>query len=440
MNYKLYVVSALLFLNFSCSEQDQHFGETEITKWQYGKPGAISLTYDDGSVNQFREALPIMNRLGLPATFYIVTGELAGSKYPAKFIGRPVEEIIQETKEIPTNQENFFERASAVGFLGYEGTLKFHFQAGTLFEQGKVNEAYEVIDDAYAQVRAGKFKPGKDVSNEAAESAESSWEDFRKYAAQGHEFGSHTISHPRLAVLDEANLLYELEKSKEDILHQLGPEYIFSAECPFGTEDERVMEYAYEIFPALRNRMPHPYLEELNRGNKTAPGSYDKEYVQWQRGALSDTPMEEMKSWVDTLLVHDNVWLTLVFHGVDSIGWQAIPHEKLATYFEYMKEKEDRLWIATFADVTKYMRQRMNAKIEVEEQDENQIIFLGHSLDKEWYHTPLTLKTNILAEWDSVNIKQGENVQHVPVLDSEDGRYILYQVIPNTEPVTLSEI
>lgn len=97
------------------------------------------------------------------------------------------------------------------------------------------------------------------------------------------------------------------------------------------------MEYAYELFPALRNRMPHSYLEELNRGNKTAPGSYDKEYVQWQRGPLSDTPMELMKSWVDTLLVHDNIWLTLVFHGVDDIGWQGIPYQELATYFEYIK-------------------------------------------------------------------------------------------------------
>lgn len=110
MSYKLYVVLALFFLNFSCSEKEPPFGKTEISRWQDDKPAAISLTYDDGSVNQFREALPIMNRLGLPATFYIVTGELPASKYRAKFIGRPVEEIIRETKKIPTSQVNFFER------------------------------------------------------------------------------------------------------------------------------------------------------------------------------------------------------------------------------------------------------------------------------------------------------------------------------------------
>jgi hypothetical protein len=67
--------------------------------------------------------------------------------------------------------------------------------------------------------------------------------------------------------------LYELEKSLEDMMANLGPEHTFSAECPYGTEDERVMEYAYDIYPALRNRMPADYLAELNRGNRQDPGS-----------------------------------------------------------------------------------------------------------------------------------------------------------------------
>ncbi len=44
-------------------------GKKEITKWQSGKNGAVSLTYDDGSVNQFRVAVPIMDSFGFPATF-----------------------------------------------------------------------------------------------------------------------------------------------------------------------------------------------------------------------------------------------------------------------------------------------------------------------------------------------------------------------------------
>src|SRR5512145_3281828 len=91
---------------------------TTIEKWKDGKKAAVSLTYDDGSINQFTKALPIMNRLSIPATFFIITGQIPGSQYQGKFIGRPVDQIIAETATIPTNKDNFFERASAIGFLG----------------------------------------------------------------------------------------------------------------------------------------------------------------------------------------------------------------------------------------------------------------------------------------------------------------------------------
>ena len=80
---------------------NQASGQTEITKWQDGKNGAVSITYDDGSINQFVKAVPIMNELNMPGTFFIITGNIPGSKYQAKFIGRPVKEIITESKTVP---------------------------------------------------------------------------------------------------------------------------------------------------------------------------------------------------------------------------------------------------------------------------------------------------------------------------------------------------
>src|SRR5215469_9317890 len=78
---------------FGISQADK----TEITKWQYGKSGAVSITYDDGSINQFRVAVPIMDSFGFPATFFIITGNIGGSRYHGTFIGRPTKAIIEET-------------------------------------------------------------------------------------------------------------------------------------------------------------------------------------------------------------------------------------------------------------------------------------------------------------------------------------------------------
>ena len=82
--------------------------------------------------------------------------------------------------------------------------------------------------------------------------------------------------------------------------------------------------------------MPENFLEELNRGSKKSPVASEKEYVQWQRGALTKVPMSMLQSWVDTVSTHDNVWLVLVFHGVDGIGWEPRTTQELETYFQYI--------------------------------------------------------------------------------------------------------
>ncbi len=412
-------------------------GTTTIATWQYGRPAALSLTYDDGTINQFTAALPIMNRLRLPATFFIITGQIPGSKYQGRFIGRPVEEIIAETAVTPTNRENFFERASAIAFSGHEGTLEYHTRAGgTYDEQGeeKATEAYKILDEGYAKIRAGNFRAASTEDTRHGVT----WDQIKSYAAQGHEFASHTVTHPRLAVLDEVNMLYELEKSKEEIQTRLGRKHTFSAEGPYGTENERAVSYILKLYPASRNRMPEPYLEELNRWNRMNPGTSGKEYVQWQRGATTKTPLPLMKSWVDTIAANHNNWLVLVFHGVDGIGYEALPHELLEDYFNYIKEKEHLVWVATFGDVTKYMRERMAGTVRQTSSESKITVELTHTLDREDYDLPLTLKTYVPAKWKKVKIKQGTTSEILPSAQDEQGSFVQYQAIPNATPIQLT--
>ena len=65
-----WLVSVGVMASSLCLAADKS-GETVIAKLQYGKRAAVTLTYDDGSINQFRVAVPIMDSLGLPATFFI---------------------------------------------------------------------------------------------------------------------------------------------------------------------------------------------------------------------------------------------------------------------------------------------------------------------------------------------------------------------------------
>src|ERR1700712_687949 len=198
--------------------QTSTIGQTEVTEWQYGKAGAVSITYDDGSYHQFTKALPVMERLKMPATFFVITGGIPGSKYHGKFIGRPVKQIISETATIPTNDQNFLERCSAAGYLGYKGTITYVTKAGGMYDNPKRKEqAFKVMDDVYQKVRNGDFQPGYQPCDEYLQEEGSTWDDFRRYAAEGYEICSHSITHATMPGLDSANISYELEKSKEEI-------------------------------------------------------------------------------------------------------------------------------------------------------------------------------------------------------------------------------
>ena len=234
MRCKIYLLAIIGLMVISVPAAFCQAGATEVTKWQYGKAGAVSLTFDDGSINQFRVAVPIMDSFNLPATFFIITGEIPGSRYHGTFIGRPTKDIIQETVATPTNADNFFERASAIGFLGYEGTLEYHTQAGETYDEGNSADSalksYRIIDEAYAKVRQGAFKPK--IARNQANSSQITWPEIAALANRHYEFASHSVTHPRLAVLDDANWVYELEKSRQEILDRLGSKHTFSVECP----------------------------------------------------------------------------------------------------------------------------------------------------------------------------------------------------------------
>lgn len=420
-------INLVLLLMWASPSFAQEVGETKILKWPQGKKAAVSITYDDGTYNQFHVALPIMEELGMRGTFYINTGEIPSSKTRAKFSGRDPHLILDEAKEIPTNRDNLFERASLIRFLDMPDAVSFHDRAGAAFEQGRLETSFQLIDQGLHQANEMGIK--KLVAPKIIDGPMIDWDEIREYAARGHEFGVHTISHPRLAVLDEENLLYELEKCKDEVENQLGREFLFSAECPFGTEDERVMEYALDMFPATRNRMPEPFLEEINRSGKFDPKEdYQKEYVQWQRGPLSKTSSELMRSWVDDILTREDTWLVLVFHGIEGIGWEAIPENTIREYFEYVASKED-VWVGTFAEVTKYMRQRMHTDISSEKLSESFKVTVHSNLDKFWYDQELSLVTEIPENWNKVILTYG-NTKELLIAQPDGGNNIVRYNIP----------
>jgi len=145
---------------------------------------------------------------------------------------------------------------------------------------------------------------------------------------------------------------------------------------------------------------------------------------------------------VSLCLVRDNIWLVLVFHGVDGIGWESKTEEELFTYFNYIKEKDKDLWVATFGDVAKYIRERKSMEISNTVKDNSIEINLSSSLDPKVYDVPLTLKTYVPGNWKNVVLKENSAQSILSVLTLEKdvaGSYVEYTVSPGISQLVLMD-
>ena len=114
-------------------------------------------------------------------------------------------------------------------------------------------------------------------------------------------------------------------------------------------------------FPLTRNWVTDAFMDGILRGDNRDPASMKKEYVQWQRGAISKTPVEEMTGWVDKSLATGHMARPRDSrHRRNRMGAGAgRQHARLSRLHEGSR---DRLWVATFADAAKYARERMASR------------------------------------------------------------------------------
>jgi peptidoglycan/xylan/chitin deacetylase (PgdA/CDA1 family) len=92
------------------------------------------------------------------------------------------------------------------------------------------------------------------------ELAAMTWDDVGELAEAGWEIGSHTLTHPYLTRLTDAELDQELETSRAECSERLGRP-CRSIAYPYGDVDERVAQHAaaagYDAGASLASRLPN---------------------------------------------------------------------------------------------------------------------------------------------------------------------------------------
>jgi peptidoglycan/xylan/chitin deacetylase (PgdA/CDA1 family) len=176
-------------------------------------PRALSITFDDGYADNELLAAPILERLGMTATFFVATGFLGGG---TMWNDRVIEAI----------------RSCASTVLDENAAGLGRFEIGSIVQR---RDAISAILKAIKHLEPER----RDAAVDALVAAAGGKSDVplmmqpdqvRRLRARGMGIGAHTISHPILARLGEADARHEIARSKSDLEHLL---------------DERIDLFAY---------------------------------------------------------------------------------------------------------------------------------------------------------------------------------------------------
>lgn len=180
---------------------------------------AVAITFDDGFRDNAEVAAPILNRAGVPATFYVTVGAVEVAQAPwyirlrKAFYNSTVNQWTRpDSGETLTLTSQDRREAGLVAACRYCARLA-----------GDAQHAAVVAVEEALQVPA--FAPDPSLMM--------SWQQIKKLHGQGHIVGSHTMTHPNMAYVTKNDLFSELSESRQRLEKKLqAPVHHFSYPSP----------------------------------------------------------------------------------------------------------------------------------------------------------------------------------------------------------------
>lgn len=170
--------------------------------------GLLALTFDDGYLDNFEAARPVLLKYGIPATFYVPTKPIDnGSAYWWDHLHHVVQHYRNDFKSWLSSKTSLHVPAS---------DLPLHAYCRNLVQQ--LNSQPESIRSAFLQAMQQELGPYQ------GERLLMNWQEVRQLSQEGFEIGSHTMSHAPLTDLPDDQARKEIQQSKQVLAARIGSE------------------------------------------------------------------------------------------------------------------------------------------------------------------------------------------------------------------------
>ena len=181
---------------------------------------AVAVTFDDGFLDNYEIAAPILRRWGIPATFYVTVGCIDRGEAP--WFCR-LRHAISATRKLEWRDPSGPRVWKLASLEDREAALQFGFDFCSPLT-GELQRA--TIRNIEQELDVAPLDSGGKLMM--------SWDHIRKLHQLGQIIGSHTMTHPNMAhVADEETVRTEFVQSRDVLEKELGaPVFHFSYPHP----------------------------------------------------------------------------------------------------------------------------------------------------------------------------------------------------------------
>ena len=169
---------------------------------------AVAVTFDDGFMDNFRIAAPILNRFGIPGAFYLLVDSVDRSSAPWYCLLRHA--------FMTSRKPNWKDAATGMVLELKDSAAR---EGAFLSATGICAKSSATAREEMMQHTVRSLEP-EPFPNERG--LMMTWDDARTLVKAGHIVGSHTMTHPNLAQVSATDARSELSDSKLKLEKELG--------------------------------------------------------------------------------------------------------------------------------------------------------------------------------------------------------------------------
>lgn len=135
-------------------------------------------------------------------------------------------------------------------------------------------------------------------------------------------------------------------------------------------------------------------------------------------------------------------WLVWCHHGVgnDNHGYSNTNVDALKGNLNYLDQNRHKVWTESFGNVARYIKEREAVSIKQKDSSENSFtISVTDNLPDSIYNYPLSIRRPIPAGWTKVVVKQDGVAMKDTIVTVNNKNYIMFRAVPDKGDVVISK-